>query len=59
MKMYLKEQADKGVILTSEEGESLWQFTNMADAIKTCREFHCLNEQAFKESNDPVFLKQA
>lgn len=59
MKMYFKEQADNAVTLTSETGEDLWQFTNMADAIKTCREFHCLNEQIYIESNEPTYLKQA
>ena len=59
MKMYFKEQADMGVTLISETGENLWQFTSMADAIKTCREFHCLNGYTLSESNDPTYLQQA
>lgn len=59
MKMYFREQADNSVTLTSETGETLWQFTCMADALKTCREFHCLDGQIFNESNDPCYLQQA
>jgi hypothetical protein len=59
MKMYFKEDANMSVTLTSETGEDLWQFTSMADAIKTCREFYCFNGQVFSESNDPAYLQQA
>jgi len=59
MKMYFKEQPDHAVTLTSETGEDLWQFTSMADAIRACREFQCLNEQIYIESNDPNYQKQA
>ena len=59
MKMYFTEQANQCVTLTSETGEYLWQFTSMADAVKTCREFQCLNEQALIESNEPIYLQQA
>jgi len=59
MKMYFKEHLDKAVTLTSESGEDLWRFTSMADAIKTCREFQCLNEQVLVESNEPNYLQQA
>lgn len=59
MKMYFKEQADNGVTLKSETGEDLWQFTSMADAIKSCREFNCLSYQIYQESNDTTYLQQA
>jgi|GEM_PF-4672194 len=59
MKMHFREQADYGVTLTSETGETLWQFTCMADALKTCREFYCHDIQISNESNDPGYLQQA
>ena len=59
MKMYFKEHANNAVTLISETGEDLWHFTSMADAVKACREYHCVNEQVYIESNDPAYLKQA
>lgn len=59
MKMYFREQPDNEIALTSETGETLWQFTCLADAHRSCRDFYCLDVQIFNESNDPTYLQQA
>ena len=59
MKMYFREQPDNEIALTSETGETLWQFNCLADAHRSCRDFYCVDVRLFNESNDPAYLQQA
>jgi len=57
--MYFEEQVDHGVILISDSGERLWQFTSMAEALKTCRDFLCLGNLPVVEHIDAENQQQA
>ncbi len=50
MKLYIKEAANLNVILISETGEELWQFNDLSEAMKTCREFSYLSHLPVPET---------
>jgi hypothetical protein len=57
--MYFEEQTDHGVTLISASGERLWQFTSLAEALKTCHDFLCLGNLPVVEHCETTCQQQA